>query len=176
MYICLGYAEIIYACSLKCIKETRASSTCNCKIAYLKEIAFHFPFKRICTASYRSTYLAPKINVLLEHVVARKAGCICIDRIQLRLILDKLIVVVRRDSSQAVHLVCCCDRYRAVLVSDMRIAAVGSRFRMENDGICRCYVRRIEESNMRTVYLDTRRIDLAHINDIGFQRGSRVER
>ena len=64
----------------------------------------------------------------------------------------------------------------STLITNMRIAAVGSRFRMENDGICRCYVRRIEESNMRAVYLDTRRIDLAHINDIGFQRGSRVER
>ena len=114
-----------------------------------------------------------KVNILLKHILAREGCCVCINVIQLGLIGNKLIVFrcrTRRISRRIIG-------RRGSTIADMCIAAVGSRqtrggcIRIHFDGIGRCHIRRIEESDVGAVHLDGIRRDLAHVDHIGFERG-----
>ena len=117
-----------------------------------------------------------KVNIVLEHIIARE---VCrVDCIQLGLILDKLIVVICRRRICAIDLIRRHSGHISALISDMSIAAV-CRIRVKHNSAEGCaiffHIRRIEEADVLAVHLDRIRRDLAHIDDIGDTCGGRTK-
>ena len=177
----LGNADIFNASATDLAKESRTVYTGNSEILHTKEITVKLSSKRaMCISSNGRMRRSTKVNIVLEHIFARE---VCrVDCIQLGLILDKLIVFGRYARCSARIVRRCCPT-----ITDMGIAAVGvGRARRCGCCIhidnrtgppCTClHIFRIEETDMRTVHLDRIRLDGAHIDNIGLQCGSIVER
>ena len=145
-------------------KRGSICSTCDRKILQLKEVAVELSRKIRTRTGNRRQRIARKVNIILEHVVLRK---IVVDIMKICCVSNKLIVVVCRRCISTIDRVGRRRRHRSVLIADMGITAVCC-IGVE-DTIRRRHIRRIEETNMSTVYLDRRRRDLAHIHNIGLQ-------
>ena len=160
--ICLRGPEILYTSVADLAKESRTVDIGDIKILHTKEITVELAGKCTgCTiSSDRSMCCAPKVNILLKHIVARERCGVRIDRIQLGFILNELIVfgIDTHSVDGIVRGSCCCT------IADMGIAAIGiggtrcGRCSIHINGAespaARLHIRRIQEADMRAVHLD----------------------
>ena len=168
-----NHADIINGCAVQHTKKSGIVNAGNLDVLDAEEVAVEFPLERCRMLSNGRMCRTCIVNIVCEHIVARKIRCVDVSKVFFRT--DQLIVVVCRRCSCAVDLIIRRCRCVPAFIADMGIAAVCRRIGVE-DAIRRRHIRRIEEADMSAVYLDTRRCNLSHIDNIGLQCGSIVER
>ena len=169
---CSRYTDVLNPCTACRAEETRATEPCNRKILHLKEIPVEFSAKsRICVSTNRGQCIPSEVNIILEHIVARK---VVVDILQFCPVSDQLIVVIRRCCRSTIDFVGSCCRCRAA-VTDMCCTTI-CRIRIHNHGIRGMHIGRIEEADAFSCYFHFIRRDVAHIDDISFSDSTRTKR
>ena len=163
-----NHADIINGCAVQHTKKAGIIDARDIDVLNAEEVAVQLPLERVCRITEWCMCVVLEIDIVLEHIVARAACVISVNRREFGFRTDELIVIVCRRCSCAVDLIVRRCGHTAALISDMGIAAV-CRIRVKHDGTCRrMHVCRIEKTNVLAVYLDGIRRDvLSHIDDIG---------
>ena len=136
--------------------------TRDIQIPYLKKIPVKISRKRRIGVSANWCSNARHINIILEHIVARQIRRI--DIAHFGCITDEPVVIVCRGRRRAIYRIS--RRRRRRLITDMCRTIVCSIRTHHNGGTM--HICRVQEANAFPHNFNTRRVDCAHIDNIGF--------